>query len=235
MTIGNFPLPEFAYWNHEDWQNAGPEYQELIDNMLGWDVTDFGEGDFYKTGLTIFTFRNGNFHQQEKYPKPYCEKLLLVEDGQILPFHYHWNKMEDIINRSGGDLEITLYNCMPEDFKDVEGAASEKQGQFADTPVNVTIDGKQTEVAAGGKVVIKPGQSITLKPGQYHTWQGVPGTGKIMLFEVSACNDDTIDNRFYSAGNRIPEIEEDEEMKYLIFKDYKVIRSPNLNRKEETI
>ena len=42
-----------------------------------------------------------------------------------------------------------------------------------------------------------------------------------MLFEVSTCNDDTIDTRFHTAGGRIPEIEEDEEAKYLIFADYK--------------
>ena len=61
---------------------------------------------------------------------------------------------------------------------------------------------------------------ITLMPGQYHMWQGIPGTGSVMLFEVSACNDDNVDNRFYRAGKRIPEIEEDEAPEHLIFKDY---------------
>ncbi len=42
-----------------------------------------------------------------------------------------------------------------------------------------------------------------------------------MLFEVSSTNDDTVDNRFYSASSRIPEIEEDEAPEYLIFNDYK--------------
>lgn len=64
---------------------------------------------FMEVGLTVFVFRNGNFNNKEKYPKPYCEKLLYVRDGQILPFHFHWSKTEDIINRGGGDLEITLY------------------------------------------------------------------------------------------------------------------------------
>ena len=42
-----------------------------------------------------------------------------------------------------------------------------------------------------------------------------------MLFEVSTTNDDTIDNRFHTAKGRLPDIEEDEAPKSLIFKDYK--------------
>lgn len=215
------PLPPFAYWGPEEWKKAGEEDRELVDNMLGWDITDFGSGDFEKIGLTIFTFRNGNFYEKEKYPKPYAEKLLLVGDGQILPYHYHWSKMEDIINRGGGDLSLTLYNATEEDFKDVKGGRAGKQGCFADTDVTVTVDGRRVTVPAGGQIILKPGQSITLKPGQYHTWQGVPGTGAVMLFEVSTCNDDTIDNRFHTAGGRLPDIEEDVKPKHLIFNDYK--------------
>ena len=220
MKKAGYPLPPFAYYEKADWEKLGEDEIELVENMLGWDITDFGSGDFDHIGLTIFTFRNGNFWAKDKYPKPYAEKYLLVNDGQILPFHYHWSKMEDIINRGGGDLEITLYNSTEEDFKDVEGGRSGKPGQFADTPVTVTIDGKAVTVPAGGKVVCKPGQSITLKPGQYHQWQGVPGTGDVILFEVSTTNDDTIDNRFHTAGERIPTMEEDVEAKYLRFADY---------------
>lgn len=202
------PLPPFAYYMQEDWKNLKEDEREIVDNMLGWDITDFGSNDFQHVGLTIFTFRNGNFNDQETYPKPYCEKLLFVRDGQILPFHFHFSKMEDIINRGGGDLEITMYN-------------SKKDGSFDDTDVEVTVDGKKTVVKAGGKIVLKPGQSVTLKPGQYHQWQGVPGTGDVMLFEVSTTNDDRVDNRFYEAKNRIPEVIEDVEAQYLIFNDYK--------------
>ena len=146
-------FPDFAKWDIPKWQNMGPEYQEIIDNMLGWDISDFGSGDFKSCGLLIFTFRNGNFHNKEKYPKPYAEKLLLVEDGQELPYHFHWSKMEDIINRGGGNLIVQLYN-------------SDDKEDFADTDVTVTIDGRQVTVPAGGTVTLVPGQSITLKPGQ---------------------------------------------------------------------
>jgi len=201
-------FPEFATWGPKDWGNMGEDEREIVDNMLGWDVTDFGSDDFNKIGLLIFTFRNGNFHNKEKYPKPYAEKLLIVDDGQELPFHFHWRKMEDIINRGGGNLIVQLYN-------------SDKNEDFADTDVEVSCDGRKIIVPAGGTVILKPGQSITLLPGQYHRWIGEKGTGKIMLFEISTTNDDTVDNRFYNASNRFPIIEEDVPPKYLIFQDYK--------------
>ncbi|EET60268.1 hypothetical protein BRYFOR_07828 [Marvinbryantia formatexigens DSM 14469] len=201
-------FPEFAKWSPERWRELKEEEREIVDNMLGWDISDFG-GNFKETGLLIFTFRNGNFKHKDLYPKPYAEKLLLVGDGQKLPFHFHWSKMEDIINRGGGDLEITVYNSDEnEDFDTV-------------SDVMLTVDGKKVTVPAGGKITLKPGASVTLLPGQYHQWVGVPGTGPVMLFEVSSTNDDTVDNRFHSAKNRIPEIEEDEPAEYLIFNDYK--------------
>ena len=101
-------FPAFAKWGPEDWAKIGEDERELVDNMLGWDVSDFG-GNFAKTGLLIFTFRNGNFNDKATYPKPYAEKLLLVGDGQELPYHFHWSKMEDIINRGGGVLMMQLY------------------------------------------------------------------------------------------------------------------------------
>jgi D-lyxose ketol-isomerase len=198
-------FPPFAVWSPNDWRKLKEDEREIVDNMLGWDISDFG-GDFKKIGLTIFTFRNGNFNNKKKYPKPYAEKLLLVDDGQELPFHFHWSKMEDIINRGGGDLILHVYN-------------SDEKEDFADTDVEIAVDGKKMVVSAGSTVRLRPGQSITLMPGQYHNW--ISEKGKVMLFEVSTTNDDTIDNRFHSAKGRFPEIEEDVEPKYLIFQDYK--------------
>lgn len=34
-----------------EWAEKGDEIREIRDNMLGWDITDFGQGDFEKTGL----------------------------------------------------------------------------------------------------------------------------------------------------------------------------------------
>ena len=199
-------LPPFAYWPPDEWRKISEDEREIVDNMLGWDITDFGYGDFSKIGLTIFTFRNGNFKNKEKYPKPYAEKLLITNDGQELPYHFHWSKMEDIINRGGGDLVLRAYN-------------SDKNEDFAQTDVNLTVDGRKITIPAGGTVRLKPGQSVTLMPGQYHNW--IAEKGKVMLFEVSTVNDDNVDNRFHSAPGRFPDIEEDVPPRYLIFQDYK--------------
>lgn len=223
LKIAKFPLPPFAYYALEDWKKADESEREIVDNMLGWDVTDFGEGDFKNIGLTAFTFRNGNIYDKERYPKPYAEKMLYVMDGQILPYHYHWYKGEDIINRGGGELEITLYNCSPEDFADQEGGRSGKRGIFSGMDVEVVVDGKRQTIPAGEKIILKPGQSISIKQGQYHTWQAIPGKGDVILFEVSMTNDDNVDNRFYESKHRIPEVEEDEEIRHLLFSDYKKI------------
>ena len=51
-------FPEFAKWTPDDWRKIGEDQREIVDNMLGWDVSDFG-GNFAETGLLIFTFRMG--------------------------------------------------------------------------------------------------------------------------------------------------------------------------------
>jgi D-lyxose ketol-isomerase len=202
----HFRLPPFAYWTLEDWKLKGEEYQEIKDNMLGWDITDFGSGDFNKCGLLIFTLRNGNF-RDPRYVKPYCEKILIQDEGQVLPSHFHWKKMEDIINRGGGNLLIQLFQ-------------SNEEGAYTDEAVEIRMDGRQYTAKSGEIVRICPGESITLMPGQYHRFWGEPGTGKILLGEVSTVNDDRVDNHFYDMSVRLPDIEEDVPPKYLIFNDY---------------
>ena len=64
--------------------------------MLGWDITDYGLGDFEKVGFALITLRNGNQHDP-KYKKVYAEKLLMLKEGQHSPMHFHWVKSEDII------------------------------------------------------------------------------------------------------------------------------------------
>lgn len=203
----NFRLPDFGYWKPEDYKGKKEEYDEVFTTMLGWDVTDFGMDDFDNVGLLIFTLRNGGFQCPDKYPKPYCEKYLIVEDGQKLAPHYHYNKMEDIINRAGGTAVISLWE-------------KDENDRFSDKPITVTMDARKVTVPAGGSVTLLPGQSVTLLPGQYHEIACKPGSGKLLLGEVSTVNDDNVDNHFLDASDRIPEIEEDEAPEYLIFNDY---------------
>ena len=109
-------LPPFVLWTPEEWKTKGEECREIVDNMLGWDITDFGGGDFSKMGLFLITTRNGNQKQPDKYPKPYAEKLMIVEENQVTPMHFHWFKTEDIINRGGGNVLIRVYNSLPNEF-----------------------------------------------------------------------------------------------------------------------
>ena len=99
-------LPPFCNFTPEEWQTKGHEYDEVRDCMLGWDITDYGLGDFEKVGFSLITLRNGNLAMADKYPKTYAEKLLFLKEGQYSPNHFHWHKMEDIINRGGGTLLI---------------------------------------------------------------------------------------------------------------------------------
>jgi len=171
-----FILPPWGYWEPEEWKGKAEECAEIAENMLGWDLTDFGSGDFKKCGLLLFTIRNGNLRKDKK---PYAEKIMIVEENQETPMHYHWNKMEDIINRGGGNLVIQLYNSLEND-------------QLADTEVKVKTDGMVRKIPAGGKVILNPGESITLEQGVYHRFYGEEGKGKVLVGEVSAVNDDNL-------------------------------------------
>ena len=197
-------LPPFAYWTAEDWSSKGHEYDEIRENMLGWDVTDYGRGDFGKVGLLLFTIRNGNL-ENSRYTKPYAEKMLISQVGQLSPNHFHWHKMEDIINRGGGTLMLQLWN-------------STKDEELGSTEVTVRIDGRACTIPAGGKVFLKPGESITLSPGVYHLFTAEDE--KVLAWEVSMVNDDRTDNRFYDEQARFTAIEEDEPAKFLLCNEY---------------
>ena len=96
-----FSLPPCCAFTPQDWQNLGHEYDEVRECMLGWDITDYGKGDFDHFGFSLITIRNGNRKLADKYPKVYAEKLLYLKEGQYAPNHFHWYKTEDIINRGG--------------------------------------------------------------------------------------------------------------------------------------
>lgn len=91
--------------------------------------------------------------------------------------------------------------------------------------VTVNTDGMARVVPAGEKLVLRPGESITLTPGLYHRFYGEPGAGTVLVGEVSTVNDDDNDNRFYDAGGRFPEFEEDEPPYRLLVKDYPSVLS----------
>ena len=205
-----FLLPPFAHWTLKDWQTKGEECREIISQQLGWDITDFGSGDFKKIGLGIITIRNGVFEEAKNgVGKSYAEKILLVDEEQITPTHFHYYKMEDIINRGGGELVIQLWNSTPDEQLDKAA------------PVAVSMDGVRVSVKAGDTVTLKPGDSVTLPTRLYHKFWGKKGTGRILVGEVSRVNDDYVDNRFFEKVGRFADIEEDVEPLYLLYDDYK--------------
>ena len=199
----SFKVPPFCYIKAEDWKDLGHEYDEIRDRMLGWDVTDFGSGDFFKTGLQLVCMRNGEFGNPNT--KTYAEKIMMVRDNQVTPMHFHWNKMEDIINRGGADLLVKVY------------MADENEG-LSDKDVPVTMDGVTKMYPAGSIVRVKPGESITMQRYLYHSFWADGGVA--IVGEVSMCNDDANDNRFYEPCGRFSEIEEDEAPEYLLCNEY---------------
>lgn len=51
-------LPPFCHMTPDDWKNAGHEYDEIRDCMLGWDITDYGMGNFDKFGFSLITIES---------------------------------------------------------------------------------------------------------------------------------------------------------------------------------
>jgi D-lyxose ketol-isomerase len=199
-----FRLPPWAFRGPGDWKESRGNDTEIVENMLGWDLTDFGSGDFDRVGLLLFTLRNGNPKRDQK---KYAEKIMIVGEGQETPLHFHWSKMEDIIVRGGGNLVVQLWASTAD-----EGLSGER--------LSLRVDGSSREVDAGASITLRPGESVCLEPRVYHRFFGEAGKGRVLVGEVSAVNDDSADNRFYAPAGRFPAIEEDEAPLRLLAADY---------------
>lgn len=199
LDENNMALPPFGYWGPEEWLERLPQLTNLRRVMLGWDVSDFGSGDFAHCGSVLFTARNGKAGRPDA-GTPYAEKLIfqLHDTAQEIPFHYHCQKKEDIINRSGGLLMLELYNA------DANGGLDRESG------VHVRMDGVDMALPAGAVVEVPKGGSITLTPRLYHRFWAKQGAGDLIVGEISSINDDNTDNVFLHAPQRFAQIEEDE-------------------------
>ena len=198
-------LPPWAAWSPADWERREGDTTIIRRTMLGWDLTDFGSGSFFSRGLLLFTVRNGLLNQPEG--KPYAEKIMIVRDMQETPWHFHWSKMEDIINRGGGTLVLEL------------SMADRDSEALSQAPFTVEIDGIPRACNAGDRVELSPGESITLPPYLYHRFWAE--NGNCLVGEVSKVNDDNSDNRFLEELGRFPAIEEDEPPYRLLVTDYR--------------
>lgn len=218
-------LPCWAQWTREDWELAGPETREIRECMLGWDATDFGSGRFEQLGRTLFTLRNGKTNNP-RYTKSYSEKLLIEPEGQRSPMHYHRSKREDIINRVGGNIIVTLHPVGSD-------------GKPGDDALVVQVDGISRKVKAGEWNRLAPGESLCIPPFTYHQFwaeegTGIPANGKryTISSEVSSVCDDWSDNVFVDAwAMRFPEIVEDEPGKIYLCHEYPVL-PPSLSEEK---
>ncbi len=205
----NITLPDFARYAPDESIFTDPKRENLRKTMLGWDVSDFGSGDFEKVGAVLFTVRNGSV-SEPGVGTPYAEKYIFMKDGceQEIPLHYHVEKTEDIINRAGG-----IFCC--------QLAAQGDDGKPDMTkPVRVLRDGEYYDAAPGEIIEITTGNSITLLPGVYHRFFAKVGAGDLIIGEVSKINDDNTDNVFAVVRNRFCNVIEDEPKYRLLVNEY---------------
>ena len=196
MKEYHWVLPTWAYWSVQDYKN-NPKIRDYLKlHQMGWDVTDFGWGNFDQQGIALFCIRNGV--QGDVNDKPYAEKLLFMKDGQEIPHHAHKVKLEDIINRGGGDLVL--------EFLEVDENKIELSND-----ITVLVDGQEVIVKPHQALVLKRGQSVTINRNVYHKFYSAKNLGMVMAGEVSQVNDDNSDNYFLQSVGRFSTIEEDEE------------------------
>jgi D-lyxose ketol-isomerase len=200
-------LPPYAYWCPDDWRSAGPEYDRVRRNALGWAVTDFGQGDFDRIGITMFDVRNGTPERPDE-GTPYGEKIFVLKPGQRLPYHFHWKKTEDIISYHGGTLMIQLFN------------ANEDETMNESSPGVAYFDGVRRAFAAGETFEIPHGGSVTITPKLYHRFWAKEGAGVLVGGEISTISVPKTDNRFGGNARRFVPIEEDEPKRWMLNIDY---------------
>lgn len=204
-----YVLPPFAYWSPAEMKARRSEIQNIVDANMGWDITDYGLGNFDELGLFLFTVRNGNVADLSRgRGMLYAEKAMISRKDQYSPMHRHNLKAEDIINRGGGTLVIEL-------FGDTDGKCDRTKGTV------VYTDGIRRELEPGHKLRLAPGESVTLLPNDH--WHAFWGEGgDVFIGEVSTVNDDNTDNVFDDPRiARFGGIEEDEEPLHLLVSDYK--------------
>jgi D-lyxose ketol-isomerase len=205
-------LPEWASWKIKDYQNNQEVAAFVRARQMGWDITDFGSGDFENQGLTLFCLRNGI--QGNPHERPYAEKMLIVGEMQETPFHYHKIKLEDIINCGGGNLMI--------EFLNTEDGLSPTSD-----PINVIADGQRMTLNPREPLRLRAGQSVTVERGVYHRFYAEAGTGPSLAWEVSQVNDDFTDNYFLSAGTRFSAIDEDVPIKHPLWHEVPLTTAGN--------
>lgn len=179
--INSAVLASISYFEHNKW--ALPPNPK-------WDITDFGLGNFKKSGLVLL-----NLAEEPEY----CEKLMYAIKGQITPAHYHRQKKEDIICRTG-ELVIHFWSGQP--YDENEGGTFE-----------IKINGEVKTLSEGSSITLAAGERVTILPGIWHEFY--PDSDECIIGEVSTANDDLNDNFFFNKDiGRFSQVIEDEEKRY---------------------
>ncbi|PYE31733.1 hypothetical protein C8J37_110115 [Rhizobium sp. PP-WC-1G-195] len=207
MASFGYILPPFSNWTPGEMQARKDEITNITRSGLGWDITDFGMGDFAKTGLLLFTTRNGCLADLKRGGGMlYAEKAMISRLDQVTPSHTHILNTEDIINRGGGTLVVELFGGR-------NGSCDRSEG------TSVRCDGIEAVLPPGARLRLQPGESVTLSPGDWHAFWAEESD--VFVAEVSTVNDDATDNIFEDPRvTRFSGIEEDEQPFRLLVSDY---------------
>lgn len=189
-------LPPFAAWSPRELAARG-QGTEIETAHLGWDVTDYGEGNFANLGIVQFILRRG---------PGYSEKVLVSRHDQITPMHRHAAKIHDLVNRGGAQLAVEMFGS------DAHGGFDQHRG------VRVLVDGVWRDFDPGEVLVLDPGQSVMLQPGDWHAFWGQGGD--VVVGEIGNEPGDPGDTLFRKPLARFPEVEEDEPPLHLLVSDY---------------
>ena len=148
-----YSLPPQAFWTLSEWNKNRDKATELAKRRIGWDLTDFGSGNYKRIGLLLYTLSNGIVGQNsEPVDQPFSNKLLIVGENQVTPLHHHRMKMEDIINLGGGNLLLKVFNV------------GESESIDKASPVKIFQNEIWEEHGAGRVMTLEPGERVKARP-----------------------------------------------------------------------
>lgn len=199
-------LPPFARWSPGEWRARGDDTLAMRHSFLGWNVVEFIEDGFDRSGIAVFTTRMGDHRALPTgRGRLYGEKAILVAAGQRVPYHYHVVKTEDFINRGGGALAIDLVRV-------------DTDGRPVGGEITLDCDGIAVVLPSRATVRLQPGEGITLDPYVAHAFRAEGEA--VVCAEISLANDDATDNHFLEPLPPHEPIEEDVPARHVVVADY---------------
>ncbi len=199
-------LPPFALWRDENYRADRTAAARILEGGLGWNIVEFQPGKFAQAGLSVFTLRMGDWrHLSHGRGRLYAEKVLMAEDRQRTPHHYHIVKTEDIVNRGGARFVVELVK--------VDRAGMPLKERF-----RALKDVKTLDLGPGDRVTLEPGESLTLDPFVAHAFWAEGGA--TLAGEVSLANDDRTDNYFLPPLPLPAPIAEDAPRRFITVRDH---------------